>query len=76
MFVSTHTHTHIQRSDDTVVFTCVTLSTAAEPAHPVGAARKRPDHHGPQQAERYAAAQVSLLVFSPYYLLRHFFIKK
>lgn len=42
-------------------FTCVTPSAAAEPAHPAGAARKRPDHHGPQQAEYDATAQVSLL---------------
>lgn len=43
------------------IFTCVIPSAAAEPAHPAGAARKRPDHHGPQQAECYATAQVSLL---------------
>lgn len=49
---------HMNRSDDTLV---LPLPAAAEPAHPTGASGKRSDHHGPQQAERHAAEQVSPL---------------
>lgn len=60
MLVSTHINAPTQKWWY-CSFTCVTPSAAAEPAHPAGAARKRPDHHGPQQAEYDATAQVSLL---------------
>lgn len=60
------TWTQACRSDDTLV---LPPSSAAEPAHPTGAFGKRPNHHGPQQAEHHATKQVSLLfLFYPCHL--------
>lgn len=52
------------------------LFAANEPKHPAGTARKSPDHHGPQQAPRYAAAQVSLLFSCLSFLCQPPFFKR